>query len=67
MLTHNPIPGSVYNIGGNYSCEISSILDFLISIDPQAFARSLSNIFLTYLLKCKDRSSSFSFSSSYND
>ena len=31
LLTHNPIPGSVYNIGGNYSCEISKILEFLIS------------------------------------
>ena len=31
LLTHNPIPGSVYNIGGNYSCEISKIQEFSIS------------------------------------
>lgn len=31
LLTKNPVPGAIYNIGGNYSCEIGEILDFLIS------------------------------------
>ena len=30
LLTHNPIPGEVYNIGGNYSCKIIDIINFLI-------------------------------------
>ena len=32
LLTNNPVPGEIYNIGGNFSCEIGEILDFLISI-----------------------------------
>lgn len=32
LLTKNPISGSIYNIGGSFSCEIGDILDFLISI-----------------------------------
>ncbi len=31
LLTKNPIPGAIYNIGGNFSCEIKDILNFLIS------------------------------------
>lgn len=31
LLTKSPVPGAIYNIGGNYSCEIGEILDFLIS------------------------------------
>lgn len=32
LLTHNPIPGAYYNIGGNHTCKVSEILEFLISI-----------------------------------
>lgn len=32
LLTVNPIPGEYYNIGGNYSCSIRQMLDFLIRI-----------------------------------
>jgi GDP-4-dehydro-6-deoxy-D-mannose reductase len=31
LLTKNPIPGEVYNIGGNYTCTVEEILRFLIS------------------------------------
>ena len=31
LVTINPIPGSYYNIGGNYSCSIEEMLYFLIS------------------------------------
>ena len=31
LLTKNPKPGEVYNIGGIYSCEIGDVLDFLLS------------------------------------
>jgi GDPmannose 4,6-dehydratase len=31
LLTKNPIPGEVYNIGGNYTCTVEDILRFLIS------------------------------------
>jgi GDP-mannose 4,6-dehydratase len=30
LLTHNPIPGEVYNIGGNHSCKIIDIIEYLI-------------------------------------
>ena len=32
LLTHNPIPGEYYNIGGVYSCTIRDVLDYLISL-----------------------------------
>ena len=32
LVTHDPIAGEYYNIGGNYSCEIGQILDHLISL-----------------------------------
>ena len=31
LLTKNPKPGEVYNIGGTYSCEIGDVLNFLLS------------------------------------
>jgi GDPmannose 4,6-dehydratase len=31
-VTVNPIPGEVYNIGGNYTCTIGQMLDSLIEI-----------------------------------
>jgi len=35
LVTHNPIPGEYYNIGGVYSCTIREILDYLISLSPK--------------------------------
>ena len=32
LLTKNPKPGEVYNIGGTYSCTIKEMLNFLISL-----------------------------------
>jgi len=32
LLTHNPIGGEYYNIGGTYTCTIGEMLDHLISI-----------------------------------
>ncbi len=32
LLTQNPIPGQDYNIGGNFSCTVGEMLDYLISI-----------------------------------
>lgn len=34
LVTHNPIPGEFYNIGGTYSCTIGELLDYLISLSP---------------------------------
>ena len=31
LLTKRPIPGEVYNIGGNFTCTVNEILDFLLS------------------------------------
>jgi GDPmannose 4,6-dehydratase len=31
-VTHNPIGGEYYNIGGSYTCTIKEMLDYLISI-----------------------------------
>lgn len=31
LLKINPTPGEVYNIGGNYSCTVREMLDYLIS------------------------------------
>lgn len=32
LLTKNPISGEIYNIGGNYSCQVRDILKYLLSI-----------------------------------
>lgn len=32
LVTMNPVPGEYYNIGGNFSCSVGKMLDFLISI-----------------------------------
>jgi GDPmannose 4,6-dehydratase len=32
LLTINPIPGEAYNIGGDYSCTIEEVLNYLIEI-----------------------------------
>lgn len=32
LVTQNPIPGSFYNIGGNYTCRIGDILDTLLNL-----------------------------------
>ncbi|HZW40179.1 MAG TPA: GDP-mannose 4,6-dehydratase [Ignavibacteriaceae bacterium] len=32
LVTVNPIAGEYYNIGGNYSCSIKEMLDFMLSI-----------------------------------
>ena len=32
LVTVNPVPGEYYNIGGDYSCSIRQMLEFLISI-----------------------------------
>ena len=29
LLTKNPIPGEVYNIGGNYTCKVKKVLEYL--------------------------------------
>ena len=34
LLTCNPIPGEYYNIGGNFSCTVGDMLQYLISISP---------------------------------
>jgi GDP-mannose 4,6-dehydratase len=31
LLTVNPIPGEYYNIGGNYTCKIKEMLEYLVS------------------------------------
>src|SRR5476651_93310 len=35
LVTHNPVPGEFYNIGGTYSCTISDILNYLIAQSPK--------------------------------
>jgi len=35
LLTVNPIAGAYYNIGGTYTCKISDILNYLISLSPK--------------------------------
>lgn len=32
LLTVNPIPGEYYNIGGNFSCTVGEMLDYLVSL-----------------------------------
>lgn len=34
LVTHNPIAGEYYNIGGTHVCKIGEMLDFLISLSP---------------------------------
>jgi len=34
LLTHHPIAGEYYNIGGTYTCTIGDMLNYLISISP---------------------------------
>ena len=29
LVTLNPTPGEYYNIGGNFSCEVGEMLDYL--------------------------------------
>tara|TARA_R110000868_G_scaffold332651_2_gene593642 strand:- start:887 stop:1912 length:1026 start_codon:yes stop_codon:yes gene_type:complete len=36
LVTHNPIGGEYYNIGGTYTCKISDVLNFLIAQSPLA-------------------------------
>ena len=36
LLTHNPIPGEYYNIGGTYTCTIQDMLNYLISISSKS-------------------------------
>src|SRR6476661_591114 len=35
LVTHHPIGGEFYNIGGTYSCTIDSLLNYLISLSPK--------------------------------
>lgn len=35
LVTHNPIGGEFYNIGGTYSITIAEILNYLISLSPK--------------------------------
>jgi GDP-mannose 4,6-dehydratase len=34
LVTVNPVRGSYYNIGGDYSCSISDMLNYLVSLSP---------------------------------
>ena len=34
MLTQRPIAGEYYNIGGQYTCKVGDMLDFLLSLSP---------------------------------
>ena len=36
LVTHNPIAGEYYNIGGTFSLSVGEILDYLISLSPAA-------------------------------
>jgi GDP-mannose 4,6-dehydratase len=35
LVTHHPVAGEYYNIGGTYSCTIGELLDYLISLSPE--------------------------------
>ncbi len=35
LLTINPTPGAYYNIGGNYSCSVREMLNYLLSISTR--------------------------------
>lgn len=32
LVTHNPVPGEYYNIGGTYTCTIADMLNYLVSL-----------------------------------
>jgi GDP-mannose 4,6-dehydratase len=34
LVTHNPVSGAYYNIGGTYTCTIREMLDHLIALSP---------------------------------
>jgi GDPmannose 4,6-dehydratase len=34
LVTHNPIPGEYYNIGGTFSCTIGEVLEALLTMSP---------------------------------
>lgn len=34
LVTHKPVPGEFYNIGGTFSCTVGEILDYLIALSP---------------------------------
>jgi GDPmannose 4,6-dehydratase len=34
LLTHNPVRGAYYNIGGTFTCEIGDVLNTLLSMSP---------------------------------
>lgn len=34
LLTVNPVGGEYYNIGGQYTCKVADMLDYLISLSP---------------------------------
>lgn len=34
LVTHNPVPGEYYNIGGTFSCTIAELLNTLIAMSP---------------------------------
>ena len=35
LVTHDPVGGQYYNIGGNYSCTVGEMLDTLISFSSR--------------------------------
>jgi len=35
LVTHHPIPGEFYNIGGTYSCQVGDLLHYLISLSSK--------------------------------
>jgi GDPmannose 4,6-dehydratase len=35
LVTVNPIPGEYYNVGGNFSCSVGEMLDYLLSISTR--------------------------------
>ena len=37
LLTHNPIPGEIYNIGGSYTCTVGEILEELLSVAGRSY------------------------------
>lgn len=39
LVTHNPVPGGYYNIGGAFTCTIREMLDKLISLSSQSGIR----------------------------
>jgi GDPmannose 4,6-dehydratase len=35
LVTHNPIGGEYYNIGGTYTCGVDQMLNYLLSLSPK--------------------------------